>query len=52
MSPCIKEEGTACQVTYKKCIDDKDPFTCFSSSNNIQINKIVQCMDTKCTPIE
>lgn len=33
---------------YVKCIDDKDPFTCLSSSNHVLVPKIVDCFDTKC----
>lgn len=46
ITPCIKTED--CMKVYVKCIDDKNPFTCLSSSNHVLVPKIVDCFDTKC----
>lgn len=43
VTPCIKDK--TCLKDYSKCIDHDDAFTCFSSSNNLMMSKITQCMD-------
>ena len=52
VSPCIKDEDSACFKEYRECIDHPDPISCFAKSNNAGMNKILQCFSTKCTPIE
>ena len=51
ITPCIQDEDKVCFKTYRKCINEEDPFNCLSSSNSLEVSKIVQCFDTKCTEL-
>lgn len=52
VTPCIKDDKSACFKAYHKCLKDDDPFTCMSSANSVNVNKIARCFDEKCEGVE
>lgn len=46
--PCVKDHESECFKVYHKCLASKEPVTCLSSVNSIQVAKIAQCIDEKC----
>ena len=40
VTPCIKDEDSACFKAYRICVNHEDPFTCLTSSNSAEVAKI------------